>query len=701
MKSLNITFALVLALGLANYTTKAQNLAVNNDGSSADASAIFDAKSTTKGMLVPRMTQTQRNAIATPATGLLIYQTDNTAGFYYYNGTIWTAVTTATDNLGNHTATTALNLATNNITNANNITATGTATLGGNAYPTITGTNGQVLTTNGAGTLNWTTPAAVGTTETASNGLTKTGNNIELGGNLTSSVVITQNNAEAFRINNNSTVGTLIDLQNTGNFRVLDNGVTAFQVLNTGTITAGTTNQFQIDNTGDITRINGITTSFPSAQGTNGQVLTNNGAGTLSWTTIDGLPTGTINQTLRHNGTTWVANNNVLATADNLNIGGATETAGLRLNVAAGHINAAGGAASHYRLGGISFAHNTGTKNTFLGAGAGNLTTTGTNNTVVGAGALTSIGVSNNNVVVGADAAPLLIGGANTIIGSQTAPNMTSGAENVIIGRATGNALTVGNRNIIIGVRAMQNATTTNDNIAIGRDAMSGLTTGTENTAVGTFALLDNVSGANNTAFGRGALSENITGSNNTAIGYEAKMTSGSFNNSTVIGANATMNASNKIRLGDTNITVIEGQVPFTNVSDARLKENITDSKLGLNFLMKLRPVQYTMINGNKRTDYGFIAQELATVVNEKEVNLLNKDGEYYTVRYNDLIAPTVKAIQEQQAMIKAQAEKIAALEKQVADKDKSVTELKASLETQQQQINQILLQLQQATGKK
>lgn len=55
-----------------------------------DASSILDIESTTAGMLTPRMTQTQRDAIASPATGLLIYQTDNTTGFYYFNGTIWT-----------------------------------------------------------------------------------------------------------------------------------------------------------------------------------------------------------------------------------------------------------------------------------------------------------------------------------------------------------------------------------------------------------------------------------------------------------------------------------------------------------------------------------------------------------------------------------------------------------------------------------
>jgi hypothetical protein len=50
----------------------------------------LDISSTTAGLLAPRMTAAQKTAIATPANGLLIYQTDGTAGFYYYNGTTWT-----------------------------------------------------------------------------------------------------------------------------------------------------------------------------------------------------------------------------------------------------------------------------------------------------------------------------------------------------------------------------------------------------------------------------------------------------------------------------------------------------------------------------------------------------------------------------------------------------------------------------------
>ena len=59
-----------------------------------NSSSALDIVSTTKGMLVPRMTKTQRNAIAAPATGLLIYQTNSTPGFYYFTGSTWAAIST-------------------------------------------------------------------------------------------------------------------------------------------------------------------------------------------------------------------------------------------------------------------------------------------------------------------------------------------------------------------------------------------------------------------------------------------------------------------------------------------------------------------------------------------------------------------------------------------------------------------------------
>jgi hypothetical protein len=66
---------------------QAQNVGVNADGSTPDASAMLHIKSTDRGLLIPTMLSSHRTAIASPARGLLVYQVDGTAGFYYNSGT--------------------------------------------------------------------------------------------------------------------------------------------------------------------------------------------------------------------------------------------------------------------------------------------------------------------------------------------------------------------------------------------------------------------------------------------------------------------------------------------------------------------------------------------------------------------------------------------------------------------------------------
>jgi len=57
-----------------------------------DSSSALDIESTTGGILIPRLIETQRDAISSPATGLMIYQTDQTTGFYFYDGIAWTRI---------------------------------------------------------------------------------------------------------------------------------------------------------------------------------------------------------------------------------------------------------------------------------------------------------------------------------------------------------------------------------------------------------------------------------------------------------------------------------------------------------------------------------------------------------------------------------------------------------------------------------
>jgi len=88
----NLLFTLSIGLLILLYQNLYSQVGINTDGSAPAGSSMLDIKSTSAGLLIPRMTETQRNAIGSPATGLIIYQTDGTSGFYYYNGTVWTAV---------------------------------------------------------------------------------------------------------------------------------------------------------------------------------------------------------------------------------------------------------------------------------------------------------------------------------------------------------------------------------------------------------------------------------------------------------------------------------------------------------------------------------------------------------------------------------------------------------------------------------
>ena len=78
-------FLLISALALTNAYS--QNVAINATGSLPDNSAMLDVSSTTKGFLPPRMTLAQRNLINLPATGIIIYQTDDITGLYVNKGT--------------------------------------------------------------------------------------------------------------------------------------------------------------------------------------------------------------------------------------------------------------------------------------------------------------------------------------------------------------------------------------------------------------------------------------------------------------------------------------------------------------------------------------------------------------------------------------------------------------------------------------
>ncbi len=225
---------------------------------------------------------------------------------------------------------------------------------------------------------------------------------------------------------------------------------------------------------------------------------------------------------------------------------------------------------------GVTFLHNFGIANTFLGSNAGNLTMSGGFNTASGTGALRFNTTGNSNTAIGNGALVNNSSGfVNTAIGAGALASNTSADRNTACGALALASNTTGILNTATGGEALRSNTIGNFNTASGFAALVSNTTGSQNTANGREALVFSTTGDSNTATGYQALFSNTTGSNNTALGAFANVAPGLDNltNATAIGAGAVVNASNKIRLGNETVTVIEGLVGFTANSDRNRQE--------------------------------------------------------------------------------------------------------------------------------
>ena len=173
-----------------------------------------------------------------------------------------------------------------------------------------------------------------------------------------------------------------------------------------------------------------------------------------------------------------------------------------------------------------------GSQNTAFGNATFAYATSGSNNTAMGFFALSSSNGSNNTAV-----------GENA---------MRQGQSNVN-----------GSYNTAIGSQALSNGDSGGYNTAIGALSIKA-TEGDNNSGLGYRTLINNTTGDDNTSVGYNSGVTNTTGSNNTLMGSNADVSSNNLSNATAIGANATVNASNKIQLGDSNVTNIETSATFT-----------------------------------------------------------------------------------------------------------------------------------------
>ncbi len=87
----NLLYSCLVLCSLIPFVTQAQNVGINSDGTLPASSAMLDVKSTSKGLLIPRMNTAQRTAIVSPANGLMVFDT-TTNTFWFYKSNVWTQI---------------------------------------------------------------------------------------------------------------------------------------------------------------------------------------------------------------------------------------------------------------------------------------------------------------------------------------------------------------------------------------------------------------------------------------------------------------------------------------------------------------------------------------------------------------------------------------------------------------------------------
>jgi hypothetical protein len=294
----------------------------------------------------------------------------------------------------------------------------------------------------------------------------------------------------------------------------------------------------------------------------------------------------------------------------------------------------------------------------------------GTFNSAFGFKSLSSAQDADYNTAIGASTLRLTTTGSyNTASGGNSLYHNTVGAGNTANGYASLLLNTEGASNTAIGYTSLFSNTFGSNNTASGAGSLYFNTTGQHNTASGAGSLNGNTSGESNSAFGSfaGATSN---GSYNTLIGAQSNTTVNGLTNATALGYQTVVDASNKVRIGNTVITSIGGGVSWSVYSDARVKKDIQENVPGLKFINQLRPVSYHYniqkenelmgIKDDKTTwagKYdiekinfsGLVAQEVDAAA--KKINYdfsgVDKTGKILSLRYADFVPSLVKAVQE------------------------------------------------------
>ena len=380
----------------------------------------------------------------------------------------------------------------------------------------------------------------------------------------------------------------------------------------------------------------------------------------------------------------------------------------------------------------------TGDYNVGLGDNAGTAITEGSNNVCIGYNSAAALTTNSDNIAIGYGALDAADGGeyGNVAIGSNAMGNVNhsstsydnvaigksvadgmgtiGGHDNVFIGNSAGGGTWVtsdSNYNIGIGSHALEGAMEgAIMNAAIGQSAMSGVTTGSYNQAMGYTAGSGITSGDANTLIGHAAGSVITDGESNTILGASANVDVSGATNRIVIGQNALGGTDNYARIGDNSygasLNFGGSGNSWGDTSDERIKKDVRNIDIGLDFINKLRPIKYKDVNPADypaeikdrsffdRTDaegeiipafekkeipepdkemVGFLAQEVKATMDELGINFSGWEqeevkeygstpltdeqkakGGTQRLQYARFVVPLIKAVQELSAKVEA-----------------------------------------------
>ena len=282
--------------------------------------------------------------------------------------------------------------------------------------------------------------------------------------------------------------------------------------------------------------------------------------------------------------------------------------------------------------------------------------------------------VSSNTVLgAGSTGEDITTGNSNTFLGNQTGSDTTTGSDNTFVGGSSGVFHTTGSQNTAVGAASYSSGAlnTGSENIALGYQALAFGSSGSGNIAVGRAMLASaGVSGTSNIGIGSIAFLNLTSGSNNIAFGAGAGTASSPFTVST---------QSDRIVMGNSGVTNAYIQVAWTVTSDARDKTDVTPIPSGLDLIDRLNPVTFKW---DKRSKYwvtdadgnvldrptpdgthkedqpfaGFLAQEVQAAVEASgfadNIIVDKEQDDLWKIKDTALIPVLVKAIQELKARV-------------------------------------------------